>query len=98
MLQIKKLLFFNIGLNNIMYKERIKLKTIGLIGGMSWESTLEYYKIINEAVKGELGGFHSAKCIMYSVDFQEIEVLQHEGKWEGLTNIMVDIAHKLKKG
>ena len=72
------------------------MKTIGLIGGMSWESTLEYYRIINETVKLRLGGLHSAKCLMYSVDFEEIEVLQHENKWDELTNIMVDIAKNLK--
>lgn len=72
------------------------LKTIGLIGGMSWESTLEYYKIINETAKLKLGGLHSAKCIMYSVDFEEIELLQHYGKWEELSDIMVGIAKKLK--
>ena len=57
----------------------IKLKTIGLIGGMSWESTVTYYKIINETVKEKLGGLHSAKCILYSVDFQEIEECQANG-------------------
>ena len=72
------------------------MKTIGLIGGMSWESTSEYYKIINETVKLRLGGLHSAKCLMYSVDFEKIEILQHENKWEELTSIMVDIAKKLK--
>lgn len=74
------------------------LKTIGLIGGMSWESTLDYYKIINETVKSELGGLHSAKCLMYSVDFAEIEVLQRENKWEQLTDIMVEAAERLKRG
>jgi len=74
------------------------LKTIGLIGGMSWESTLEYYRIINETAKVKLGDFHSAKCLMYSVDFQEIEVLQHENRWEELTDIMVNVAEKLKSG
>lgn len=74
----------------------INLKTIGLTGGMSWESTLEYYNIINETVKEELGGLHYAKCMMYSVDFEEIEVLQHENKWYELTEIMVSIAEKLK--
>ena len=58
------------------------MKTIGLIGGMSWESSLVYYRIINEAVKAKLGGLHSAKCIMYSVDFAEIEPLQHVGRWD----------------
>ena len=72
------------------------MKTIGLIGGMSFESTLEYYKIINETVKLKLGGLHSAKCLMYSVDFEEIEVLQHENKWDELTDIMVEIAENLK--
>lgn len=72
------------------------MKKIGLIGGMSWESSLEYYKIINETIKLKLGGLHSAKCVMYSVDFQEIESLQHQEKWEELTNIMVDTAKKLK--
>ncbi len=72
------------------------LKIIGLIGGMSWESTLEYYRIINETVKLRLGGLRSAKCLMYSVDFEIIERLQHENKWDELTDIMVDIAKKLK--
>lgn len=74
------------------------MKKIGLIGGMSWESSLEYYKIINETVKLKLGGLHSAECLMYSVDFEEIEVLQHQNKWEELTNIMVNTAGKLKNG
>jgi len=74
------------------------LKTIGLIGGMSWESSLEYYKIINEATNAKLGGLHSAKCLMYSVDFDEIEILQHQDKWNKLTDIMVDSAQKLKNG
>ena len=57
------------------------MKTIGLIGGMSWESSIEYYRIINELVKAKLGGLHSAKSMMYSVDFAEVEVLQHQAKW-----------------
>lgn len=74
-----------------------KLKTIGLIGGMSWESTLEYYKIINETVKLRRGNLHSAKCILYSVDFEKIEILQHKNKWNELTDIMVNIAERLKE-
>ena len=74
------------------------MKTIGLIGGMSWESSLEYYRIINETVKRELGGFHSAKSLMYSVDFQEIEELQHQGKWEEATRLMIDGAQRVEKG
>lgn len=58
------------------------MRTIGLIGGMSWESSALYYRWINEGVKERLGGFHSAEAIMYSVDFAEIERLQHENRWE----------------
>ena len=74
------------------------MKTIGLIGGMSWESSVEYYRIINETAKEKLGGLHSAKCLMYSVDFQEIEVLQHQDKWEELTAMMIDAGEKLRRG
>jgi aspartate racemase len=58
------------------------MKTIGLVGGMSWESTVEYYRIINETVKEKLGGFHSARMVLYSVDFAEVEALQHRGEWD----------------
>ncbi|MDP4153948.1 MAG: aspartate/glutamate racemase family protein [Bacillota bacterium] len=74
------------------------MKKIGLIGGMSCESTLDYYKIINETVKKKLGGFHSAECLLYSVDFDQIERLQHEDRWEDLTGIMIDAANRLKCG
>lgn len=74
------------------------MKTIGLIGGMSWESSLEYYRIINETVKEKLGGFHSAKCLMYSVDFEEVEKLQRQGKWDEATDLMIDAAQRVKKG
>ncbi|HEK86404.1 MAG: aspartate/glutamate racemase family protein [Candidatus Saccharicenans sp.] len=74
------------------------MKTIGLIGGMSWESSLEYYRIINEGVKKRLGGFHSAECLMYSVDFAEIEVLQHKGEWEKLAWILSQAAIRLEAG
>ncbi|MYU47763.1 aspartate/glutamate racemase, partial [Streptomyces sp. SID7803] len=57
------------------------MKTIGLIGGMSWESTAEYYRLLNEGVRERLGGLHSAKCVLYSVDFAEIERLQVAGRW-----------------
>ncbi len=73
------------------------MKTIGLIGGMSWESTAEYYRIINEAVKERLGGLHSAKIVMYSLDFQEIEQLQRHGKWDEATDSMVDAAKRVEK-
>ena len=74
------------------------MKTIGLIGGMSWESSLEYYRIINEQVKEKLGGLHSAKSLMYSVDFDEIEKLQHQEKWDELAKIMIHAAKNLEKG
>jgi len=74
-----------------------KMKVIGLIGGMSWESSAEYYKILNETVKERLGGLHSAKCIMYSVDFEEIEQLQHAGKWGEATTYMIDAAQRVEK-
>lgn len=74
------------------------MKTIGLIGGMSWESSLEYYRIINEEVKKQVGGLHSAKSLMYSVDFAEIEQLQHNGEWDKATQLMVDAAKNLEKG
>ncbi|MDQ0497165.1 aspartate/glutamate racemase family protein [Paenibacillus brasilensis] len=74
------------------------MKTIGLIGGMSWESSLLYYQIINQRVKEKLGGHHSAKSLMYSVDFQEIKTLQHQGNWVEATRIMIDSAQKLENG
>jgi aspartate racemase len=74
------------------------MKTIGLLGGMSWESSLEYYRSINHLVKERLGGLHSAKCLMYSVDFQEIETLQAQGDWDEAGRILGDAAVGLEKG
>lgn len=74
------------------------MKTIGLIGGMSWESSLEYYKIINEATKKKLGGLHSAKSLMFSFDFHEIEELQNKGDWQSATEMMIKAAGDLEKG
>jgi len=74
------------------------MKTIGLIGGMSWESSLEYYRIINETVKEKLGGLHSAKCLMFSVDFAEVEVLQREGRWDEAGQMMVAAGQSLERG
>jgi len=73
------------------------VKTIGLIGGMSWESSLEYYRIINETVRKKLGGLHSAKCILYSVDFADIGQLQEAERWEELTKLMIQAAQKLEE-
>ena len=75
----------------------MNLKTIGLIGGMSWESTVTYYKIINETIKEKLGGLHSAKCILYSVDFQEIEECHANGNWEKSGEILGEAANNLEK-
>ncbi|TDL49730.1 aspartate/glutamate racemase family protein [Paenibacillus dendritiformis] len=73
------------------------MKTIGLIGGMSWESTAEYYKIVNEEVKHRLGGLHSAKCLLYSVDFEEIERYQAEDRWVEAGSLLGDAAHSLER-
>jgi aspartate racemase len=73
------------------------MKTIGLIGGMSWESTVPYYRQINEAVKAKLGGLHSAKIILYSVDFHEIERLQHAGEWDAAGAQLASTAQALER-
>ncbi|RJE90808.1 aspartate/glutamate racemase family protein [Paenibacillus sp. 1011MAR3C5] len=73
------------------------MKTIGLIGGMSWESTAAYYQLINEEVKHRLGGLHSAKCLLYSVDFAEIERYQAEERWDQAGMYLGDVAHSLEK-
>jgi aspartate racemase len=72
------------------------LKKIGIIGGMSWESSLEYYRLVNELVKEKLGGYHSAKVIMDSLDFAEVELLQHEGRWQEAGKMMADSALTLQ--
>jgi aspartate racemase len=72
------------------------MKTIGLIGGMSWESTVPYYRLINETAKQRLGGLHSAKAIIYSVDFHEIERLQHSGDWDAAGMLLADAARSLE--
>ena len=73
------------------------MKTIGLIGGMSWESTVTYYKIINEVIKEKLGGLHSAKCVLYSLNFQEIEECQANGNWQKSGEILGEAANNLEK-
>jgi aspartate racemase len=74
------------------------MKTIGLIGGMSWQSTVTYYQLINEGIQKILGGFHSAKLVLYSVDFDEIEKLQHQGKWSEMGSILNNAAKHLEEG
>lgn len=74
------------------------MKTIGLIGGMSWESSAQYYRIINQEARARLGGVHSAESLMFSVDFGEVERLQHDGRWPELTERMIDAAHRLERG
>lgn len=71
------------------------MKTIGLLGGMSWESTVSYYKAINEGVKARLGGLHSAKILLYSVDFQEIEILMRQGQWDAIADILTKEANRI---
>ena len=74
------------------------MKTIGLIGGLSWESSIEYYRIINEVVRERIGGLHSAQCLMYSFDFAEIETLQMNGDWETATHRMIAAARQIERG
>ena len=73
------------------------MKTIGLIGGMSWESSAKYYQLINQEVKKQLGGLHSAKCILYSVDFAETQRYQAAGEWERAGQLIGDAALSLEK-
>ncbi len=74
------------------------MKTIGLIGGMSWESTAHYYALLNKLVKNRLGGYHSAKLLLYSIDFDELARLQSQEKWQEATAMMVDAARRLERG
>ncbi len=74
------------------------LPTIGLIGGMSWESSAEYYRIINQRTRCALGETASAQCLMWSFDFSRIEALQHDGRWDELTDLMIDAARRLEAG
>jgi len=76
----------------------VKMKTIGMLGGMSWESTASYYKAINEGVKSELGGLNSAKICLYSVNFDEIEKLQHQGDWDKTAQILTQAAKSVEAG
>ena len=72
------------------------MKTIGLIGGMSWKSTIPYYQIINETIRDLAGGFHSAKVVLYSVDFAEIEAMQSAGRWEQSGQFLAEVAQKIE--
>jgi aspartate racemase len=74
------------------------MKMIGLIGGMSWESSAEYYRLLNQGVRDRLGSTASARCLLWSFDFSEIERLQHDGDWDGLTARMIDAARRLEAG
>ncbi len=73
------------------------MKTIGLLGGMSWESSVEYYRLINDAAKMCLGGLHSAKSVMYSVDFAEVEALQHENRWDDAAALLTSAAQNVER-
>ena len=74
------------------------MRTIGLIGGMSWESSAIYYRLLNEEIKTRLGGLHSAQCLLYSVDFADIERRQREGDWDGAGQILAQAAQSLERG
>jgi aspartate racemase len=86
------------GPNRERRETSVAQKVIGLIGGMSWESSAEYYRIINEKVRDRLGNLHSARCLMWSFDFAEIEALQHAGRWDKATNLLVEAAQRLERG
>lgn len=79
-------------------RKEARMKTIGLLGGMSWESTVSYYRIVNTVVKERLGGLHSARCLLYSVDFQEIEACQSAGDWGRSALLLGAAAQNLEKG
>lgn len=81
-----------------MLERSFTMKTIGLIGGLSWESTTDYYRYINTLVKEKMGGLHSAKCLLYSFDFEEIVALQKAGHWEKATELMINAAKTLEAG
>lgn len=72
------------------------MKTIGLIGGMSWESSLEYYRILNQTTRDRLGGLHSAKIILFSVDFADMAAMQHENRWDDISAILIEAAQQLQ--
>jgi aspartate racemase len=74
------------------------MKTIGLLGGMSWESSAEYYRLINEGVRERRRGLHSAQSLMYSFDFAQIEALQHAGRWDEATTLLITAARQLERG
>lgn len=74
------------------------MKTIGLIGGMSWQSTARYYALLNRLVNERLGGHHSAKILLYSIDFHELSTKQHAGEWDAATQLVVDAAKRLERG
>lgn len=98
---VVNLLFNQVTGNKLQVKieaKGIAMKTIGLIGGMSWESSIEYYRIINETAKEKLGGLHSAKSLMLTVDFAEIEKLQHENRWGEAAEILANCAKSLERG
>jgi aspartate racemase len=74
------------------------MKRIGLIGGMSWESSAHYYRLVNELVRDRLGGLHSAECLMFSVDFAEVEAMQVSGRWDDAARLLTDAARVLEGG
>lgn len=83
---------------NLNWKGLGKVKTIGMLGGMSWESTQVYYRLVNEEIRKRLGKLHSAKIILYSLDFEEIEMLQHKGDWDATEEILKDGARRIQAG
>lgn len=76
----------------------MSVKTIGMLGGMSWESTETYYRLINEGIRERLGGFHSAKVVLYSVDFYELEKMLASGDWTAIGSVLGGAARKIEQG
>ena len=74
------------------------MKTIGLLGGMSWQSSLHYYRLVNEGTQRRLGGLHSARCLLHSIDFAPLERLQHEGRWDEAADLLTSAAQSLERG
>lgn len=73
------------------------MKTIGLLGGMTWHSTVDYYRLINAGIQARLGGSHSAQCILYSLEFAEVEARQNAGEWDALARLMVEAARRVER-
>jgi aspartate racemase len=94
---MRAMMIFNKLRTTLLSSGGVIMKTIGLIGGLSWESTIEYYRLLNMGVKKRLGGLHSAQCVLYSFDFAGIEELQYQGCWDEATQLMISAAQSVER-